>query len=477
MATATEEEPRTDRVWSIETNGINPIPDSERHGKPFELFWIWCASNIAILGVVYGVTVVSFRVNLWQALVAGVVGTVLSFLLVGYISLAGKRGGAPTLILSRASFGVRGNALPTVVSYLALVGWETVLVSLATLATETVLDRLGVATSDLTTALAFALIATVTIAGGLLGHATIVRIQMWFTWAFAALTVVFFLLELDQIRWADLGDLHGGSFVDAFVPATVFVMASLGIGWVNAAADYSRYLPRSSSSQAVVGWTVFGASVAPILLIAFGILLASRGTDLAFSANPIGDLAEPLPTWFLVPYMIVAAGGLVAGALLDIYSSGLNLLALGVRLERYKTVAIDGALMVLGAIYILFVADDFLTPFIAFLLILGIPLSAWSAIFLTDMWLYHRRTEYSERDLYDPAGTYGSYNLAALGSFLLAVFVGLSLTKNFRFTWVGWWARGIFENSLLGLLVAFAIAALLYAVLSRVFGPREGAPR
>ena len=29
------------------------------------------------------------------------------------------------MVLSRAAFGVRGNALPTLVSYLILVGWET----------------------------------------------------------------------------------------------------------------------------------------------------------------------------------------------------------------------------------------------------------------------------------------------------------------------------------------------------------------
>ena len=35
--------PESDRPWSIETNGINPIPESERHGKPFDLFWVWWA--------------------------------------------------------------------------------------------------------------------------------------------------------------------------------------------------------------------------------------------------------------------------------------------------------------------------------------------------------------------------------------------------------------------------------------------------
>jgi hypothetical protein len=54
------EQPESDRVWSIETNGINAIPDTERHGKPVELCWIWFAANISILGMFYGLALVTF---------------------------------------------------------------------------------------------------------------------------------------------------------------------------------------------------------------------------------------------------------------------------------------------------------------------------------------------------------------------------------------------------------------------------------
>ena len=158
------EQPQSDRVWSIETNGINAIPDAERHGRPIELFWIWFAANISILGMFYGLALVTFYgLDLTQALAAGVLGTVISFTLVGLISLAGKRGGAPTLTLSRAPFGVVGNALPTVVSYLALVGWETILVALASLAAQAILERVGVGGGTVSLAIAFAVVAPLTI--------------------------------------------------------------------------------------------------------------------------------------------------------------------------------------------------------------------------------------------------------------------------------------------------------------------------
>jgi NCS1 family nucleobase:cation symporter-1 len=486
-------QPASDRVWSIETNGINPIPESERHGKPFDMFWIWCAANIGILGISYGTYLVSFYgLNFPQSVLAGVVGTIVSFLLVGWISLAGMLGSAPTLVLSRAAFGFRGNAITTAVSYISLVGWETVLVALATFAAEAVLDRLGVSPGKPTLAVSFVVIALITIAIGLLGHATILRIATWFTWAFAFMTVVFVALEWSHLDWSSVSGLPSGTALN-FIGGMSVIMAGLGIGWVNAAADYSRYLPRSSSRGGIVWWTSFGASIAPIVLIVFGALLAANHPDLASSANPIGDLGQDMPTWFLVPYLLTAVGGLVAGAMLDIYSSGLNLLTLGVKLPRYQSVVIDGTIMVAGNIYILFVAQDFIGPFIGFLVTLGVLLASWAAIFLVDMLLYRRRTGYDERELYSPAGRYGSVNMAGVVSFLIAAAVGLGLVTSTAtiFKWTGYLINPLFPGtkadttsvagqvagSSIGLLIAFVLAAVLYAVFSSLLGSEAGRGR
>ena len=52
-------------------------------------------------------------------------------------------------------------------------------------------------------------------------------------------------------------------------------------------------------------------------------------------SDPVGALTTLLPDWFLVPFFLVAVAGLISGAVLDIYSSGLTLLAIGVRLPRW----------------------------------------------------------------------------------------------------------------------------------------------
>ena len=72
----------------------------------------------------------------------------------------------------------------------------------------------------------------------------------------------------------------------------------------------------------------------------------------------------------------------MAQADLSLYSSGLNLLALGIRMARYKTIVIDAVIMLSMVIYVLFVRQNFLGPFESFLSLIGVALAAWEAVFL-----------------------------------------------------------------------------------------------
>jgi nucleobase:cation symporter-1, NCS1 family len=410
---------------AIEANGINVISESERKGTPAGLFWPWCASNISVLAVSYGAFVLGFGIGLWQGIIAAVVGAVLSFFLVGLVSIAGKRGSAPTLALSRAAFGRWGNTLPCLVSYALLVGWETVLVALSTLATATVFERLGWSHGNGTKVVAFVIVAAVIVLAGIMGFDLIMRLQKYLTIALIIVTAVYVVLTWDHIHLSTARAIPAGD-TKSVIGAGILVMTGFGIGWVNTAADYSRYLPRKASTAGVVWWPTFGGSLPVVILVAYGVLLAGSSHKLsaAIGTDPIGALTTILPTWFLLPFAVVAVAGLVSGAVMDIYSSGLTLLTLGLRIPRWTAAAFDGVLMVLGAIYIVFYAtSDFITIFEAFLIILGVPMAAWCGVFLADLLL--RRRDYDEPSLFTHRGIYGSFRLSAV------LFMALG-------TWVGW---------------------------------------
>jgi purine-cytosine permease-like protein len=465
------------RPLHVEMNGINVIAEAERKGHPRDLFWPWFAANVSVLALSYGAFELDFGISFWQALIVGVVGIVLSFLACGFIAVAGKRGSAPTMVLSRAAFGVNGNKLPAVISWVLTVGWETVLVILATLATATVFHQLGWGGGTGTKVVALIVVVALTIFGGVMGFDLIMRLQTWITVVTGVCTVVFIGLVADKVHWHTVSAIHGGS-AQAVIGAFVFMMTGFGLGWANCAADYSRYLPRRSSGAGVVGWTTFASSVAPVFLVVFGLLLAGSSPALskAISLDPIGALATLLPTWFLVPFAIVAVLGLIGGSVLDIYSSGLALLTLGVRLPRYQAALIDGTVMTLGTIYVVFFTTNFLGQFQGFLITLGVPIAAWIGVMLADIAL--RRRDYAEPDLFSPSGRYGDIRWLPVAVVVVSTALGWGLVTNTSASWLTWQGYllgpfglggkdGAWAFANLGVLLALAIGFVVTMAFGR----------
>jgi purine-cytosine permease-like protein len=383
------------------------------------------------------------------------------------------------MVLSRAAFGVRGNRLPSFLSWILTVGWETALASLAVLATSTVFTELGWNGGVATKLVALVVVAALVIGAGVAGFDVIMRMQTWITVITGVLTVVYIVLAVPHIDLARIAALPAGSAQNV-IGALVLVMTALGLGWVNAAADYSRYLPRTASTRGVVWWTTFGGALAPAILIVVGLLLAGSSSKLsdAIGTDPIGALTSILPVWFLVPFAVVAILGLVGGATLDIYSSGLALLSAGVRIPRPVAAGVDGVLMVIGAIAVVFFAPDFISPFQAFLVTLGVPVSAWCGVFLADVLL--RRRDYAEAELHETSGRYGDVRRTAIGLVVVGTVLGWGLVTNTYGVpgWLNWQGfllepfglggrQGAWAYANLGVLVALVVGFVGTLVLSR----------
>ena len=462
-------------IFELELNGPNLIQESERTGNAKSLFWPWCGANVSLLALSYGAFFLGFGISFKQATYAAIIGTVLSFLVVGVSSLAGKKSNAPTMILSRAAFGVKGNIVPGALSYSIFVGWETVLVSLATLATGTVFARLGHINHNLSLIIGFVIAVSLTVFGGVLGFSTIMKIQKWLTLVTVLMTVVYIALTFDNVNWSVVTSIKDGTN-QGFIGALIFGITGIGLGWVNSAADYSRYLPRTVSSKAVVGWTVLGASLVPIVLVIYGSALAGSSKELSdgIAMDPIGALTTLLPTWFLIPFALVAILGLVGGAILDLYSSGLTLVSIGLPVKRHIAASIDAFIMLAGTIYIVWFADNFFFPFQGFLITLGVPVAVWSAIFVADVIM--RKAPYSESDLYNPNARYGAWNRKSLTLMVIGSIIGWGLVTNTFAGWLSWQGyllgliggkQGPWAYANVGVIAALAIGFFGHILLSR----------
>ena len=459
---------------TYELNSTNLIAENERRGRARDLFWPWCGANVSLLALSYGSFFLGFGISFWQATFAAIAGTLLSFLLVGFSSLAGKKSNATTMVLSRAAFGVKGNLLPGSLTYMLLVGWETVLISLATLATGTVFERVGNVDRNVAMIIGFLIAVSLTLIGGVLGFSVIMKLQKYLTLITISLTIGYIVLTIDAVNWSALMESPSGP-VQSFVGALIFGITGIGLGWVNAAADYSRYLPRSVKSGSVVGWTVLGASIVPIILVIYGAALSTSDAKLseAIAMDPIGALTTLLPTWYLILFSLVAILGLVGGAILNLYSSGLTLVSLGVPVKRHVAALIDGVLMLMGTIYIVWIAENFFIPFQGFLITLGVPVAAWSAIFVTDVLL--RKKSYIERDLFSADGIYGSVNWRSIACVGFATIVGWGFVTNSFASWLSWQGYflgliggkdGAWAYSNVGVIFALLIGCVGHILLS-----------
>jgi purine-cytosine permease-like protein len=129
--------------------------------------------------------------------------------------------------------------------------------------------------------------------------------------------------------------------------------------------------------------------------------------------------------------------------------------------------------MLIGTIYFVWVADDFFYPFQGFLITLGVPIAAWSAIFVTDVLL---RTRYNQEDLYRVDGRYGAWNFPAIGVLIVATIVGWGFVTNSFASWLTWQGyflaplggkEGAWAYANLGVFFALLIGFIGYGLLAR----------
>ena len=125
----------------------------------------------------YGAWELGFGISFWQATIMSIVGVVVSFLLVGIISIAGKRANAPSMVISRAQFGIEGAKIPAALSWIATLGWEISLATTAVLAMSSTLEKLGAGTGAVPKIISAVVVIGLVVVAGIYGYDLIMKCQ------------------------------------------------------------------------------------------------------------------------------------------------------------------------------------------------------------------------------------------------------------------------------------------------------------
>ena len=118
------------------------------------------------------------RIELLQSILIAIIGP-LSFVLVGYISVAGRDSGAITFMLSRAPFGFKGNHIPALIGWVGQVGWLSVNVSTGTLTLLALFNTFGFKTSTFLILMSLAIFAGLVIISVLFHKSTCISTNIF----------------------------------------------------------------------------------------------------------------------------------------------------------------------------------------------------------------------------------------------------------------------------------------------------------
>ncbi len=464
------------RLGKVEQRGIAPVPEDQRNDRPGHLFWVWFAANISILGVPLGATLIALGLNVWQAVVAAAVGSFGSFAIVGLVSIAGRRGGAPTLTLSRAAFGVLGNMGPTLMSLISRLGWETVNTltgAFALLSLCAIIFGTPPVAGDIPwlAVVCVAVFVAATVVVSVAGHDLILTVQKWATWIFGGLTLLVGIYLVTTVDWSSFIGQPAAP-VSAVLIGIGTIAAGTGIGWSNSGADMARYQHRSVSAGKLVATAACGAGIPLVLVIGLGSILAAGDSSISQAADPVAAVRTALPAWVSVPYLIAAFAGLLLSNHLSVYSAGLTTITLGVRIPRVYAVIVDVVVTTAGALYFMLGSSGFYGPFVTFISLMAIPITAWAGIFLVDLL---RRPRYDGDSLLElnSSSRYwytGGINWVAFGSWIVALAIGFCFDTA-RVSEDVTWFSGPFAHTAIGENgLAWVVSLLLGGALYAFFG-------
>ena len=447
----------------METRSIDFIPPAERHGSARSLFTVWFAANMQITTVVTGALAVVIGLSLPWALLAVVIGNGLGAVVMALHSAQGPKLGIPQMIQSRAQFGFHGAALPLILVLLMYIGFFA---SSGVLGGEALAawTGLGLVPSMILVSVVCTVVAII---GYRLIHTMERVVSAIAAIGFALLSI--WLLQSPGIEAA----WKPGSFPFGVFLLAVAIAATWQITYAPYVADYSRYLPRKTSTASSFWWTYAGSVIGTVWMMAFGAVAAAVAVK-AFEGNPVSFVVGLAPDGVQWLFYLIVLLGVFAINTLNLYGafmSATTTLSAIIRMRvttstRFVFILVTAAI---GTLVSVIGFGNFVENFTNFILFLAYFLIPWTAINLVDFYLV-RRGRYDMASIFDPTGIYGTWNWRALTAYAVGILVEIPFMSTSFYTGpMVQYLGGADISWILGLIVSGG----LYAVLGRAIARRE----
>ena len=440
-------------IKGIETRSIDFVPADERYGHPRSQFYIWFGSNMTVLAMATGAFAPLLGLNLAWSIVAIVVGLLIGGLFMAFHSAQGPHLGIPQMIQSRAQFGIKGAVIPLILAIVLFLGFYSTTIYYGA---QTLVPL------NVPMPIAIIIAGIVTLIIGIYGYDAIHKAEKFSSYlalvVFFVVTIFALQLKLPEDTLS-LGPVNMGSFLLAVsVYATYLITAAPYV------ADYSRYLPETTSISSTFWYTYLGGVIASVWMCILGAILYIGVPDFAAnSALGIASVWNAPGVLILYATMIITA---VCSSTLSLYGTFMATVTTfepftKLRGNKKSKIVIMMTTTIIAICIDIFGAQNMIIQWGYFMAIILYFMIPWTCINLVDYYIV-RKGKYSMKDIFDPNGIYGKYNKKALFTFFATVAVQIPFMSTVLYTGpvakamggadVAWIVGGIFCSVLYYLL-------------------------
>jgi NCS1 family nucleobase:cation symporter-1 len=459
------------KAMSVDQHGIEPIATEDRDSTPWHQFWIWFGANITPTSWVVGAIGPQLGLSLVQSIAVMFVGQLAGCLLFGLFAVMGHRTGVSQLALGRRAFGLRGNAIPSVIQGLITLSWVGLNTYVVLSAATFCLHKLGLPDSRGVQYAVAAAIMLLQVAIGTLGFYAIRTFEKWTVPVLAVVMAVMTVLAFAKghVVWSH-ATVHGADALTAMTQLMTAVGIGWGFSWVAWASDYSRFTATTVGERPLYWFSAVGTFLPVIWLGTLGAAMASGATN----SDP-AELVASLFGIMTIPVLLVIVHGAVAVNVESVYSAPLCFLAAGVRVKRWLGSLVT-AVIATGVLIGFMASSAFATSFTNYMNSFVIWTAAWGAIVLVEFYVV-RREPTDLRDLFgDPARSrYGDVKWSALAALAAGLVAGWAWEYGSASAFQGPLARAT-DGVDLSWLAAIVVAGGLYLAMARRHrrAPAEG---
>jgi NCS1 nucleoside transporter family len=449
-----------------DSHSIEPIPDTDRDSTGPQQMWIWAGANIAPVNWALGALGIVLKLGLWETIAVIVIGNLFGCAIFAAFTVMGHKTGVSQMVLCRSAFGRRGAYLPSVLMFLMTLCWIGVNTYFPVKIGIAILGQFGIPDTYLVTFIVITAIMALQVGIGIYGFYAIRTFEKYTVPPTIAIMVLMSILAWSQ---PGIVDWHHAS---SLPPAAHLAMLSLlmtaigigwGISWVTWASDYSRFVPRSVSSNQVFWYSYVGMFVPSVWLAILGATIASVTLD----TDPAKMVSAVFGGVTSLLVLLMVLHGPIATNILNVYSAALAAVSAGVKLSRTALAMAVGIAGYAVTVYFIF-APSFAKAFDNWMISLLLWMSPFAGIVLADFFI-KRKGQIDVAELYASPETsaYGDINWSGMIAFLAGLVAGWTVEDGLVPALQGPISTGLLGGADLSWLFGIVVAGGLYLVLGQ----------